>query len=403
MKTPHLRRAVVSALAATVLAPASLVLASSAPAQEAVLDPAVDPFYAQPASFAETTPGQVLNSRQVTITGLGVPLPFTSWQVQYVSEDTFGKPQANVATIIKPLLASASPKLVSYQPAIDSLSYRCDPSYKLRKGNEAEATNIAPLLLKGWTVVVPDFLGPDHQWSAAYVEGKGTLDGIRAAENFTPAGLRSRATPVALTGYSGGARGTEFAAELAPTYAPELNIVGAAPGGLAVNVGDVAKGADGGLFAGVYFAAAMGLGRAYPSIGIDELLNDKGRQMQKDISTMCIEQFVATYPFQRIESYTVDGVDPLTLPSVQQVIGEIEAGNLGTPRVPLYLYMATYDELVVTPDADKLVQKYCAAGVRITYVKYPLAEHVTALAEGFPGALSWLSDRFAGKPAPTSC
>jgi len=402
MQVSRVCRRLAGAAAVLMLAPLALVSAT-APAQAAVPDPAVDPFYAQPASFAGTTPGQVLKSRQVTITGLGIPLPFTAWQVQYVSEDTFGSPQANVGTIIKPLLATGPPKLVSYQPAIDSLSYLCDPSYKLRKGNEAEAVNLAPLLLKGWTVVVPDFLGPNHQWAAAYVEGKGTLDGIRAAENFAPAGLPGRSTPVGLTGYSGGARGTEFAAELAPTYAPGLNIVGAAPGGLAVNVADVAKGADGGLFAGVYFAAALGIGRAYPSLDMDSLLNDDGKQMEQDISSMCIEEFTATYAFQRIERYTVDGVDPLTLPKVQKVIGEIQAGHLGTPKVPLYLYMATYDELVVTPDADKLVQDYCGRGVRIEYVKYPLAEHVTALAEGYPGAVTWLEDRFAGKPAPTSC
>jgi hypothetical protein len=375
----------------------------ASPAVAAVPDPSKDPFYAQPASFAGTHPGSVLHSRPVTITGLGIPLPFVAYQVQYVSENTFGVPQANVATIIKPLSSTGPAKLVSYQPAIDSLSYSCDPSFLLRQGTETEATTIGPLLTRGWTVVVPDFLGPDHEWTAGYVEAKGTLDGIRAAENFGPAGLNGSATPVGMTGYSGGARGTEFAAELAPQYAPELHIVGAAPGGLAVNVANVAKGANGGAFAGVYFAAAMGLGRAYPEIEINSLLNDRGRQMQEAISKMCITQFVATYAFQKIQTYTKNGLDPLTVPAIQKVVKEIGAGNLGTPQVPLYLYMATYDELVVTPDADRLVQRYCSAGVTIKYVKYPLAGHVTGLPEGYPGAVSWLADRFAGKPASDSC
>jgi len=85
------------------------------------------------------------------------------------------------------------------------------------------------------------------------------------------------------------------------------------------------------------------------------------------------------------------------------VIQQIEAGHFGTPRVPLYLYMASYDELVVTPDTDKLVQKYCGKGLTVQYVKYPLAEHVTALAEGFPAAVAWLGDRFAGRTAPSTC
>lgn len=279
----------------------------------------------------------------------------------------------------------------------------CDPSYTLRKGTSAEALAIAPLLLKGWTVVVPDYNGPDHQWTAAYNEGKGTLDGIRAATHFTPAGMRGDATPVGLTGYSGGARGTEFAVELAPTYAPELNIVGAAPGGLAVDVANVARGANGGLFAGVYFAAAMGLGRAYPELKIDELLNEKGKQMREDISSMCISEFVPAYLFQKIETYTVGGVDPLTLPNVQKVINHVKAGTLGTPKVPIHLYMATFDELVVTPDARALAKDYCARGVRLQYVEYLPTGHITALPVGYLPAVSWLADRFAGRPAPTTC
>lgn len=403
MRRPNPRRWLTALAAATLLTPLAMAVAPAPAHAETIPVPTEDPFYAQPSSFAGTTNGQVLNSRDVTITTYGIPVPFKAWHVQYVSEDTFGEPQANVATIIKPLLPSTSPKLVSYQPAIDSLSYLCDPSYKFRKGNEAETAAIAPLLLKGWTVVVPDYNGPNHEWTAAYNEGKGTLDGIRAAENFAPAGLTGKATPVGLTGYSGGARGTEFAVELAPTYAPELNIVGAAPGGLAVNVANVAEGANGSLFAGVYFAAAMGLGRAYPEIKLDELLNDKGKQMYADISDMCIEEFTATYAFQKIETYTVDGVDPLTLPHVSKVIEEIKAGNLGTPKVPIHLYMATYDELVVTPDAAALAKDYCARGVRIQYVEYLPSEHVTALPVGYLPAVSWLNDRFAGKPAPTSC
>jgi len=260
-------------------------------------------------SFAGDVPGQVLNSRQVTVAGLGPAI--TSFQVQYVSENTVGAPQANVATILKPVVSSSPPRLVSYGIPIDSLSYNCDPSYTLRTGSEKEVADIAVLVARGWTVVVSGFLGPDHEWVAAYVEGRGTLDGIRAAENFAPSGLGGTSTPVATMGYSGGARGAEFANELAPTYAPELNIVGAAPGGLAVNVADVLRTTDGGAFAGVDFAGTLGLDRAYPSLGISSLLNARGQQMKRDIATMCIAQFVATYATQRIESYTTNGVDPL--------------------------------------------------------------------------------------------
>ena len=38
----------------------------------------------------------------------------------------------------------------------------------------------------------------------------------------------ARLTPTGMLGYSGGSIATEWASELAPSYAPELNIIGAA-------------------------------------------------------------------------------------------------------------------------------------------------------------------------------
>lgn len=383
-------------LCTMVVAPAGSATADT------VHDPRNDPFYGQPASFTGRTKGEILNSRPVDIGVAGIDLPLTAFQIQYVSTDVVGKPQANVATILKPLSANRSPKLVSFQPAIDSLSYRCDPSYQLRVGSILELPLIAVLLTRGWTVVVPDFLGPDHQWGAGSVEGRGILDGIRAAEKFGPAGLDGTATPVALTGYSGGAHGTEFANELAPTYAPELNIVGAALGGLGADVSDVIRGVNGGLFSGVAFTALFGLERAYPSMRITEMLNAKGRQLRKDIAELCVFEYTAAYAFRNVRAYTVDGIDPLTVPAVRTVMAQNRAGALGTPSAPSYYYNASADELAVPVNVARLASHYCAKGLGVQSVTLP-ADHTTLLVTGFPGAVSWISDRFAGVPPPSTC
>ncbi|WP_433655089.1 lipase family protein [Nocardia sp. CA-128927] len=67
-------------------------------------------------------------------------------------------------------------------------------------------------------------------------------------------------------GYSGAARATEFAAELAPDYAPELDIHGVAAGGLLL--ADVAATAElmrSGLFSGISMSALFGLAAPIPS------------------------------------------------------------------------------------------------------------------------------------------
>jgi hypothetical protein len=399
------------AVAAAVTAPGT-ARAATGPARAATA-PAGAVAFARPASLAGDHPGQILKSERVTIEAVGFTTPYQAWQIQYVSEDTTGQLQADVATVVKPTTPGLTPRLLSYQPAIDSDSPTCQPSYLLTQppatlgyeslGGLESFAAVATGTELGYTVVIPDFEGPHNEWAAGIEAGYGTLDGIRAAENFTPLNLNGAQTPVGLMGYSGGSQASEFAAEEAPAYAPELNIVGAAIGGLPVNIGHIAAKLDGGPFAGLYFAAAVGVARAYPQINIDSLLNQAGEQMKQDIGTMCLAQFALTYAFQRIESYTKGGLNPLDNPTVQQVIADDAMGTAGVPRIPMQIYMATFDEVVVTPDVTALVKTYCAAGATIQYIQYPLADHLTAEAEGLPAAIAYLQARFAGQPAPTNC
>jgi hypothetical protein len=155
--------------------------------------------------------------------------------VLYRTTGELGQPTVTVATIIKPLLALGKTKIVSFQQAYDALGTECDTSYTLRGGNPGDATAaledafIDTYLAEGYTVVDSDYEGETLDYGAGQESGYGTLDAIRAAENLM---TLPPSTPVGLVGYSGGAIASEYAAELAPSYAPSLDIVGAAIGGI---------------------------------------------------------------------------------------------------------------------------------------------------------------------------
>ena len=78
---------------------------------------------------------------------------------------------------------------------------------------------IGEYLAAGFTVVVPDYEEEQFANDAGQEEGYATLDGIRAAEHRL--GVPEASTPVGLVGFSGGATATDYATELAPTYAPD--------------------------------------------------------------------------------------------------------------------------------------------------------------------------------------
>src|SRR5262249_37625989 len=146
--------------------------------------------------------------------------------------DALGNAAATPALVIVPDLpapAGGKRPLVSYQVAEDSLATKCAPSYQLQQGvppenlvAQAEILLIDGLLEHGWSVVVPDYQGPDSAYGAGLQSGRMTLDGIRAAESLPQAEVDGSRTKVGMMGYSGGSIATGWAAELQPSYEPEL-------------------------------------------------------------------------------------------------------------------------------------------------------------------------------------
>ena len=205
----------------------SATLARPVPA----LQPRDDPFYAYTGSttLASIPPGTVLQIRSIPYHILGVPTSLKTTQLLYRSTSQTGNPTVNVTSVIQPLSQPDKTKVISYQSAYDSLNRNDEPSYAISGGltlggvvPNVELAIFGTFLADGCTVIVPDTEGQRADFAVGPEYGMNTLDSIRAAFNSQTVGLR-RDAQVALLGYSGGAIATEWAAELAPTYAPDAN------------------------------------------------------------------------------------------------------------------------------------------------------------------------------------
>ncbi|MFI1918084.1 lipase family protein [Nocardia sp. NPDC020380] len=400
IKTRAVPRLLAALLAAVVVSAGSTVaVANAVPALPGLPPgPAADPFYAQPPSLTQYKMGDVVDSRPVALRDIPARTNPTAWQVKYVSQDTNGKPWTTVATIIRPEGGAQLSKLLVFDPWIDALDTRCNPSYQLRAGAGfmagtgmvSELPDLIALLDRGYTMVVPDYLGPDNQFTAAYVEGRNTIDGARAALNFAPAGL-SPTTPVGMFGYSGGARGTEFAAELAPAYAPELNLVGVVAIGIPVSLANSGLHMNKSLFTGIDVSSAFGLGRAYPELDVPAMFTDP--DLGDKIGSVCNAEAMATYAFADGRDMTVNRIWPLDEPKMAAVVASIVAGKLGTPRAPLYLGVGANDEVALPQDNDALAADYRRRGVDLTYEKFPVVNHPTSIGVAALPSMEWLAAR----------
>lgn len=391
-------------------AAAAVLLVPQAASQTGVLDPAPapqhDPFYTPPDPVPDVAPGTVLRSRPVTVRALAVPVPVRSWQVLYRSTDTRGEPEAVSGTVLVPATPwTGGPRpLVTYAVGSHGLGPECAPSYQLRLGRDPELGLISLALSRGWAVVVTDYEGSGtpgpHTYAAGRTTGQAVLDAARAAQRLPQAGL-APAGPVGVWGYSEGGIGASWAGELAPTYAPQLRIVGIASGGTPADLEPVVRHLDGGPFSGLALAGAVGLATAYPDLPFHSILTPQGRAAVERISAQCVDEFTREFAFRRLPEFTtVD--DPVALPQWQQVL---DANVLGTtaPAAPVLLYHAALDELIPVTVARQLAADYCARDVTVRYLESPVDDHVSYAATAAPAVTSWLVDRFAARPAPNTC
>ena len=375
-------------------------------AAPAVQNPYYDAFYAQPASLASVPNGTVLQARPVSLyTSNQVALGLTAYQVKYRSQDSLGKPVADVTTVILPQRAAPGPvPVLSYQVAEDSLGLQCAPSYALRTGSTtvsgSEEFLMMLALAQGWVLSVPDYEGPNSQYTAGVQAGHAVLDGIRATERFAASGATS-ASKVGLWGYSGGGQATAWAGELQGSYAPELNLVGIAEGGVPSDIGATIARTDGTPLAGEELGSVIGLSRAYPSASLGPYLTDTGKTAVMKAAILCNADLLATFANANLDDY-MSVPDSIDLPQFSAVLDAVAAGQ-NAPVAPVYAYHEVNDELIPVAQSDALQAWYCSQGVADYYVRIASGTHVQGLLGGANAALYWLSDRFAGKAPVSNC
>ncbi|WP_181699717.1 lipase family protein [Nocardia sp. GTS18] len=368
--------------------------------------PDPDPFYAAPADIAAADPGAVLAVR------VQEPLPYfptaTVTLVKFRSADSHGRPIAATTTILTPRDHRPGAPLLSYQHIINGLGTQCAVSRALYAYDPNLLYRAVPLLntmlLRGWSIALPDHLGPNAAYGAARLGGQLTLDGIRAATRVPELGLAD--SPAALLGYSGGGMATGWAAALAPRYAPELRLVGAAQGGVPMNITTMARtlGLAPHPMFGLAMAAALGLEREYPDrLPISAQLNDTGLAVRDAMANGCTVELIAAGAMHSAADLasTVSLIDD---PRVWEVS---DANSLelfdGVPTMPVFEWHTPIDPLIPVDAIDRTTRRYCAAGTPVRSELYPSPDHLATAVLGFPSAVDWLDARFRGEPAPSNC
>lgn len=195
-----------------------------------------------------------------------------------------------------------------------------------------------------------------------------------------------------LIGYSGGSIAFVWAAQLAPSYAPDISgqLVAAATGGIPVDIVNTLNYIDGAPFWGpMTVMILIGMSRAY-GFSLDPYLSDYGKRMIHDLDKASIPELVDAS----------NNTNPLFAPdpAVPVYVGQAANGTLtGTPDGPEGI--GPGDGITVVGDTRALAHKYCSAGVPVTYEEYGILEHSVGFVYWFNQAWPGLRDRLEGNPA----
>jgi hypothetical protein len=204
--------------------------------------------------------------------------------------------------------------------------------------------------------------------------------------------------------------------ELAPEYAPELDVRGAFAGAPPADLAATLDRIDGASLSGAVGYTLNGMAQSYPEVRpmIDAELNDRGRQLLADVQDQCVGETRLQYGFQRSESFTRTG-EPLSTvlaryPIAAELFAEQRIGNR-TPTAPVLIQASVNDDTVPYGQVRQLAKDWCGKGamVQLSDNTVPPISPGTGLNHALPyplgigESLTWVSDRFAGVPAPNSC
>ena len=360
---------------------------------------------AGPAGDAFDTPRHVTPGRPgdvVSASRILSPAGSRGWKVLYHSRTLDGRDIEVSGVVVAP--TSKPPPggrpVVTWAHGTHGLAEMCAPSQAI--DSTYRITGITQFLKAGDVVAATDYEGLGTPGPTRYLvgesEARDVLDIVRAAEQLR--GTGASATTL-VYGHSEGGQAALFAGQIAPTYAPDLHLLGVtavAPVSDLSGLLPVASSAA--PLVGYVVMAAVGLHTTYP-IDLSAILTPQTIANLGVVDRLCSDDLIDYYAQFAPSQVVVP--NPLAAPGVAAALQDDRAGNAAT-QAPLLIIQGGQDALVPKAETDAFVQRACSLGDRVDYRVYPTEDHVGARDVSVNDVAAWMAQR--GSPAcppPSTC
>jgi hypothetical protein len=371
-------------------------------------------FYQPPSPLPAGADGDVIKSVPVNYGGA------EATRIMYLSRGAQGDRIPVTGTVLVPTQPWAGPgerPIVAYAPFTAGLGDQCATSKTLVGEGMGDAAAlfqnifVDALLRKGFAVAQTDYQGlgtpGDHTYAVRAAQAHATLDVVRAAQRLDAADLPADG-PVGIAGYSQGGGASAAAVELAPAYAPELDVLGAYVGAPPADMSVLAESLDGTLYVGFLGFALVGLDKAYPDAGILEMANEEGRRVFDQARGKCTLDAVFSFMFRQTRTLIKDGrpvADYLDEPPFDAIVADNLIGTR-KPEAAVLLEHGPNDDVLPYEQARQLGRDWCAKGATVQFNDLdvlPVFAHLLGMPAAADHAAAWLAEVFAGTPQPGNC
>jgi Secretory lipase len=355
----------------------------------------------------------------------------TGTRIMYRSTDAQGNPVAVTGTYIEPDVpwpGNGPRPLLAYATGPYGAGEQCAPSRLFNQGIHfsqgfdltlnVEEGWIATMLARGFAIVVTDGVGmgihgpQSPQWLNREAAGTAMLDAARAAMKLPDTSLDPHG-PVAFWGYASGGQASLSAAELASTYAPELDIVGTFADAPVTDVAAAIPDIDGNFLAVLAGYLIRGIIAAYPQTEepIRDVLTPRGQQMLDWAGHTCLLQGGVDYAFRHLEFWFNTDLNALiSNDPFKSLLAAQRVGNI-KPKGPVYISHNRWDPLIPYQAARQTAADWCTMGADVefwTNEQPPLFNKtdINNLLQPYVDgerSMAWVTDRFNGLPTTPNC
>jgi pimeloyl-ACP methyl ester carboxylesterase len=345
-------------------------------------------------------PGTLIRSEEGT--GYSLPGGVTAKRIAYASRDVAGKPVLTTGVVLLPpgTPPAGGWPVIAWAHGTAGVARVCAPSLMKDIYYGWKGVFIYPLL--GYAVVATDYAGlggpGPHQYMWSRAQANDVLYSIPAARAAVP----SLGPKWVAIGHSQGGYAVLRISAMRENAA-KAGFLGSIPISSGADIAEVWRSGDGRgkTVSSTIPMMALSIKSVYPDFDMRKMIGSgamaKVAKVQNEDCLSAADKTMRDVPL-------AEGRVPGWM-DVPEVAGFAKANRIFTDpiRGPVLLILSKGDQYIPPDLREKIPVDLCKAGDQVAYRSLNSVNHSDTIDASLPDQLSWIGDRFAGRPAPHEC